>query len=82
MALSKSKDVASEEQCPAGPEPCVLSSFKLNLFKMLPATSPRDTPQLGDGVRSTEASGMFFDSIDTDGDGAIEPEEVARFLKN
>lgn len=44
--------------------------------------SPRDTPQLGDGQRSMEASGLFFDSIDKDGDGQIEPEEVAIFLKN
>jgi hypothetical protein len=29
-----------------------------------------------------EASGLFFDSIDRDGDGQIEPEEVAIFLKN
>lgn len=29
-----------------------------------------------------EASGLFFDSIDKDGDGQIEPEEVAMFLKN
>mmetsp|Transcript_6298 Transcript_6298/g.15661 ORF Transcript_6298/g.15661 Transcript_6298/m.15661 type:complete len:711 (+) Transcript_6298:212-2344(+) len=44
--------------------------------------SPGDTPQLGDGIRSAEASGIFFDSLDTDGDGAIEPDEVALFLQN
>jgi len=49
---------------------------------LLPKFSPRDTPQLGDGQRSTEASGLFFDSIDRDGDGQIEPEEVAIFLKD
>ena len=44
---------------------------------------PRDeTPHLGDGVRSAESSGVFFDSLDRDGDGAIEPEEVAMFLQN
>ncbi len=37
---------------------------------------------LGDGILSTQASGIFFDSIDRDGDGAIEPEEVALFLQN
>ena len=48
------------------------------------AISPRDldNPQLGDGIRSSEASGVFFDSLDRDGDGAIEPEEVAAFLQN
>ena len=44
--------------------------------------TPRDVPQLGDGIRSTEASGIFFDSLDKDGDGAIEPEEMAAFLQN
>jgi len=49
--------------------------------KQLPTISPRDSPQLGDGIRSSEASGIFFDSLDKDGDGAIEPEEVAIFLQ-
>jgi len=47
------------------------------------APTPRDnTPHLGDGVRSAESSGVFFDSLDRDGDGAIVPEEVAMFLQN
>lgn len=33
-------------------------------------------------MRSAESSGVFFDSLDRDGDGAIEPEEVAMFLQN
>lgn len=56
--------------------------FNFNFKPTLQAVSPRDTPQLGDGQRSMEASGLFFDSIDEDGDGQIEPEEVAMFLKN
>lgn len=52
------------------------------LSRLLPTFPPRDTPQLGDGIRSEEASGVFFDSLDSDGDGAIEPEEVAMFLQN
>jgi len=52
------------------------------LSQLLPTFPPHDTPQLGDGIRSEEASGCFFDSIDSDGDGAIEPEEVAMFLQN
>lgn len=50
-------------------------------IKHLDCQSPRDIPQLGDGIRSSEASGVFFDSLDRDGDGAIEPEEVALFLQ-
>ena len=50
-------------------------------IKHLDCQSPRDVPQLGDGIRSSEASGVFFDSLDRDGDGAIEPEEVALFLQ-
>uniref|UniRef100_A0A7S1VXY7 EF-hand domain-containing protein n=1 Tax=Skeletonema marinoi TaxID=267567 RepID=A0A7S1VXY7_9STRA len=60
--------------------------FNVNINPTVPTTLPiilpRDTPQLGDGQRSMEASGLFFDSIDKDGDGQIEPEEVAMFLKN
>ncbi len=59
--------------------------FNFNFNPTVPSlqsVSPRDTPQLGDGQRSMEASGLFFDSIDKDGDGQIEPEEVAIFLKN
>ncbi|KAL9188499.1 hypothetical protein ACHAXT_006877 [Thalassiosira profunda] len=44
--------------------------------------TPRVAPQLGDGIRSAEATGVFFDSLDTDGDGTIEPDEVAVFLRD
>ena len=43
---------------------------------------PGPPSHLGDGIRSAESSGVFFDSLDKDGDGAIEPEEVALFLRN
>ena len=59
--------------------------FNFNIKPIVPSlqsVSPRDTPQLGDGQRSMEASGLFFDSIDKDGDGQIEKEEIAMFLKN
>ena len=49
-------------------------------FNLPGAAGP--VPLLGDGVRSAESSGVFFDSLDRDGDGAIEPEEVAMFLQN
>ncbi|KAL7536337.1 hypothetical protein ACHAWF_005438 [Thalassiosira exigua] len=61
---------AFEPRRPPPPPPTIL------------AASPREDPRLGDGVRSAEASGVFFDYLDTDGDGAIEPEEVARFLQD
>jgi len=64
-------------------EPLVVNKLSFNPFtKFFPAITPRSPPQLGDGRRSTEASGQFFDSLDSDGDGAIEPEEVAKFLQN
>ncbi len=56
--------------------------FNFNIKPVVPSlqsVSPRDTPQLGDGQRSMEASGLFFDSIDKDGDGQIEKEEIAMF---
>lgn len=59
--------------------------FNFNIKPVVPSlqsVSPRDTPQLGDGQRSMEASGLFFDSIDKDGDGQIEKEEIEMFLKN
>ena len=61
------------------------SPMLLNFKPKIPTlsnVSPRDIPQLGDGQRSMEASGLFFDSIDSDGDGQIEPEEISMFLKN
>lgn len=61
------------EQCP---DPLLINSFSPS------STQPQDTPQLGDGIRSEEASGVFFDSLDADGDGAIEPEEMATFLRD
>jgi Ca2+-binding EF-hand superfamily protein len=48
----------------------------------LPRIAHDNNYHLGDGILSTQASGIFFDSIDRDGDGAIEPEEVALFLQN
>ena len=66
------------------PQP-VESTFSNPASRWLPTVSPREghrQPQLGDGIRSTEASGVFFDSLDLDLDGAIEPEEVAMFLQN
>jgi hypothetical protein len=68
-----------------GQKSCVIPrvyNFNFNPTVPILSISPRDTPQLGDGQRSMEASGLFFDSIDKDGDGQIEPEEVAMFLKN
>lgn len=38
--------------------------------------------QLGDSIRSDEASDTFFHSLDSDHDGILEPEEVASFLKD
>jgi len=78
IAVSSSNDEPKEE-CT---EPRVVN-FNFNPpSRFTPTVSPRDIPQLGDGIRSTEASGIFFDSLDSDGDGAIEPEEVAMFLQN
>lgn len=37
---------------------------------------------LGDVKHSIDSSGSFFDYMDKDGDGAIEPEEIAMFLQN
>lgn len=91
-AASSSKDDSIAE-CSVDPETgstdhCDeprITKFSLDHLKILPSSSSSsltgNAPQLGDGIRSAEASGMFFDSIDTDGDGAIEPEEVARFLQ-
>lgn len=71
---------------PAPAEPISVLNFNFSPLnsRLLPTVSPdkRDSPQLGDGIRSSEASGVFFDSLDTDGDGAIEPDEVAMFLQN
>lgn len=74
--------LAEDGDCTA---PRVVKFHLTNLLSPLaphPTFTPRDTPQLGDGIRSAEASGVFFDSLDSDGDGAIEPEEVATFLQN
>ena len=70
----------SKEECV---EPSLLKNA-INPFRqrISYAFSPREVAQLGDGRRSTEASGIFFDSLDIDGDGKLEPEEVAIFLKD
>jgi len=79
IVVASSENDEPEEECTA---PRVVKFNFKNLLSLSPPFSPRDTPQLGDGIRSTEASGVFFDSLDSDGDGAIEPEEVAMFLQN
>ncbi|KAL3809265.1 hypothetical protein ACHAXA_009963 [Cyclostephanos tholiformis] len=77
-----------EEMCddPAGLEPprvCNVCFFGEPGAPMKFFPSQRcDNSHLGDGIRSAESSGVFFDSLDRDGDGAIEPEEVALFLRN
>jgi hypothetical protein len=67
-----------EEMCddPAGLEPprvCNVCYF---------GDPPGAPSHLGDGIRSSKSSDVFFDSLDRDGDGAIEPEEMALFLRN
>ena len=67
----------NKEQCTA---PIVVNA----IMERLPRISHGhdNNYHLGDGILSTQASGIFFDSIDRDGDGAIEPEEVALYLQN
>lgn len=65
-------------QCKTTPIPIVVNAFN----EQLPLIVHDNNYRLGDGILSTQASGLFFDSIDRDGDGAIEPEEVALFLQN
>jgi len=65
----------SELQCTV---PIVVNA----IMEHLPRIAHDNNYHLGDGILSTQASGIFFDSIDRDGDGAIEPEEVALFLQN
>lgn len=54
----------------------------LDVLNFDPGMPLPTAPLLGDGIRSAESSGVFFDSLDRDGDGAINSEEVAMFLQN
>jgi len=56
--------------------------LKFKRFQLKSNFSPRETAQLGDGRRSSEATGHFFDSLDRDGDGSLGSEEVALFLRD
>lgn len=66
---------SSELQCTA---PIVVNA----IMEHRPIITHDNNYHLGDGILSTQASGIFFNSIDRDGDGAIEPDEVALFLQN
>ena len=45
-------------------------------------TNDNNNQCIGDGKRSIESSNTFFSSLDTDGDGAIEPNEISNFLRD
>ena len=55
---------------------------KLKVLNFDPVLFLPSSTSLGDGKRSIDSSGSFFDYMDKDGDGAIEPEEIAMFLLN
>lgn len=55
---------------------------KLKVLNYDPVLFLPSSTSLGDGKRSIDSSGSFFDYMDKDGDGAIEPEEIAMFLQN
>lgn len=55
--------------------------MNFNAVVVGPASSCQ-VSQLGDGIRSSEASGVFFDQLDIDGDGSVEPNEMAMFLRD
>ena len=69
------------EECEAQPR-----VVNFNAVVVGPASFCRDedveVSQLGDGIRSSEASGVFFDQLDIDGDGSVEPNEMAMFLRD
>mmetsp|Transcript_1850 Transcript_1850/g.4312 ORF Transcript_1850/g.4312 Transcript_1850/m.4312 type:complete len:709 (+) Transcript_1850:127-2253(+) len=80
-AAAASLQSEKAEECEAPPR-----VVNFNAVVVGPATFCQDedeeVSQLGDGIRSSEASGVFFDQLDIDGDGSVEPNEMAMFLRD
>lgn len=78
VASSNNNNHVELKECTA---PRVANNY-FNQFNKRKNISPREVAQLGDGRRSSEASGSFFDFLDRDGDGSLGTEEVALFLRD